>query len=321
MPAKVASPAPAPPSSSKGAPVPGGVKRGSEKVPDHRHPHTHPELAPPPPARPGPIVTLTTDIGWPYAAQMKSVLLRGAPSARIVDVTHDIPSHSILEGAFMLRYCGIHFPPGSIHIGVVDPGVGSQRQPLIIRCKEGSMLVGPDNGLLMPLAQALGEPVAYRIRKEDIAAERPIAPTFEGRDLFAPTAALLAAGEEPASLGDPTDALAFHLPSPHLGPGSAEVTVLHVDGFGNIITNLPFEEFTTRISPPGGHAVVEESHQHYRAAVARTYSELDEGCLGIVGSSFGLSELTVNKGRADKVVVARTGTRMHLKLSDREPKE
>jgi S-adenosyl-L-methionine hydrolase (adenosine-forming) len=299
----------------------GGKRPSSAKVPDHRHPHTHPELAPPPPPHPGPIVTLTTDIGWSYAAQMKAALLSGAPLTRIIDVTHEVPSHSILEGAFIMRYCGIHFPPGSIHVGVVDPGVGSHRQPLILQCKEGSLLVGPDNGLLMPLAQALGDPVAFKIVKDKVSTDRPIAPTFEGRDLFAPTAALLAAGEPPSSLGDPTTALAFHLPTPHLSPGAAEVTVLHVDGFGNIITNLPFDEFSGKISHPGGHAIVEESHQHYRAVVARTYSELEEGCLGIVGSSFGLTELTVNKGRADRVLVARTGTRLQLRLSDRDWKE
>ncbi|MDE1822183.1 MAG: SAM-dependent chlorinase/fluorinase [Euryarchaeota archaeon] len=286
----------------------------------HEHPHSHPELEAAT-ARLDPIITLTTDIGWAYASQMKGVLLSSAPRARLVDITHSVQSHSVLEGAFMLRYCASHFPAGSIHVCIVDPGVGSGRQALMVRCREGSLLVGPDNGVLMPLASALGDPEVFRIQAERVVPNRPVSATFEGRDLFAPTAAQLATGKIPEDLGVETRALAFHLPAPKWGAGAAEVSVLHVDAFGNAITNLPFEEFVERIGPPGTHAVVQEGSRQMRAAVARTYSDLTEGCLGVLGSSFGLAELSIGKGRADHVLSLKTGARLHLKPSDQDWRE
>lgn len=306
-------PPPPPPSKGKGA-------AALPPVPSHDHPHTHPEIASQgSPA--APIITLTTDIGWAYAAQMKGVLLRGSPSARIVDITHAVSNHSVLEGAFLLRYSAAQFPPGSIHVCVVDPGVGSARKALIVRSRDGSLMVGPDNGVLMPLARYLGDPEAFQIQRERVVGRGAVSATFEGRDLFAPTAALLSMGHPPEELGTPTKPLSFQLPQPHSGPGSAEVSVLHIDTFGNVITNLPFDEFVDKIGPFGTHALVQEGARQLRATVARTYGDLAEGCLGILGSSFGLAEIAIGHGRADQVLSIRLGARLHLKPSEQDWRE
>lgn len=267
------------------------------------------------------VITLTTDIGWAYAAQMKGVLLSRDPTLHIVDLTHSVVSHSILEGAFLLRACARPFPPGSVHVCVVDPGVGSERQPLMVRCQEGSLLVGPDNGVLMPLARALGSPEVFRIERERLPTRRPVSPTFEGRDLFAPTAAELALGRTPQDLGSPTQAVHFDVPAPRWGRGSSEVAVLHVDPFGNLVTNLPHPELLDRIGPVGTHVAVEAGARRIRAKVVRTYSDLEEGCLGALGSSFGLTELCLRGASAQGVLDLKVGARLRLLPSDRDWKE
>ena len=259
-----------------------------------------------------PLVTLTTDIGWSYASQMKATLLRGIPSLRIVDMTHEVPSHQVLEGAFLIRYCCVGFPAGSIHIGVVDPGVGGDRQPIIMQCKDGTILVGPDNGLLVPLAEHLGEPKTYRISREKVAPDAWVSPTFEGRDLFAPAAALMAKGTSPGELGEPTNYMPFHFPQPTFEGNMISAAVLHVDHFGNVITNLPTVDFIGKQVDFGEWVAIGTSTHHFRAPVVKTYEELPQGGLGVVGSSFGLVEVSVNKGRARDFLGLWPGSRFTI---------
>jgi len=128
---------------------------------------------------------------------MKAVLLRSIPPGHVIDVTHDLPAHAVTEAAFVLRSIGEQFPAGTIHVAVVDPGVGSARVPLMVQCADGSVLVGPDNGILAPLAHALGRPRGFRIDPSRLGGGPREGTTFDGRDLFAPTAALLARGVRP----------------------------------------------------------------------------------------------------------------------------
>jgi hypothetical protein len=266
----------------------------------------------PVPVPPAPIITITSDIGWSYASQMKAVLLREAPSVRIVDITHEVSSHQVLEGAFLLRYCGAWFPPGTIHLAVVDPGVGGERYPIVITCRGGTTLVGPDNGLLVPLAEHIGEPKAYHILREKVLPASQASATFEGRDLFAPAAARLAAGTHAAELGSPIEFMPFQFPQPFLEGGTASIAVLYVDYFGNIITNMPTADFHNRIASIGDWVSLNVHTHHFRAQVARTYEELPQGALGVVGSSFGLIELAVNRGRAHDFVGLAPGARFSI---------
>jgi hypothetical protein len=227
-------------------------------------------------------------------------------------MTHEVTSHQVLEGAFLIRYCCAGFPAGTIHIGIVDPGVGGERQPIAISCKDGSMLVGPDNGLLIPLAEYLGEPRAYRLSREKVAPNGIVSPTFEGRDLFAPAAARLANGAHLEELGEPTSFMPFRFPQPSDEGSLTNVAVLHVDHFGNVITNLPTEDFIGKKANFGDWVALSTHTHHFRAPVVKTYGELPQGGLGVVGSSFGLVEVSVNKGRARDFLGLWPGSRFTI---------
>lgn len=249
-------------------------------------------------------ITLLTDFGFSYTAAMKGKILSIVPDARIVDVSYKIPSHSVREGAFLLRSVVRHFPP-AVHVGVVDPGVGTKRKGLIL--KAGSAyFTGPDNGLLMPAARALGNPEAFEITKQFPRISR----TFHGRDLFAPVAAHLARGDDAGDFGVP-------LPNPvGLDLDDCEVSesvltgeILSVDGFGNAVTNIP------------DAAVAPLLRQGDRLALhgkvlpfVETYGEVElHRPLVLVGSHDCL-EISVNQGSAAEAFRLKTGDRVQLKV-------
>jgi S-adenosyl-L-methionine hydrolase (adenosine-forming) len=250
------------------------------------------------------LVTLTTDIGWAYAAQMKAVLYRALPPGSVVDLTHDIPAHSVREGAFLLERMARGFPAGTVHVAIVDPGVGTHRAPIAIGCADGSVLVGPDNGVLAPLARSLGPGRAVRLDPERIVPGSIPSATFEGRDLFAPAAALVATGTRPEDLGPPFAARDLELPRPHRGSASLLGEILHVDRFGNLITNLPSDW-----CPLGsGPFPLELEGKRIRGVLrARTYAELSSREVGVIGSSFDLLEVAVREGSAAVRLRARVG--------------
>jgi S-adenosyl-L-methionine hydrolase (adenosine-forming) len=257
--------------------------------------------------RPSPgLVTLTSDVGWAYAAQMKGALLRQAPAIPLVDLTHDLPRHRVAEAAFVLRAMGSSFPPGTIHVAVIDPGVGGARAPLAIRCADGSTLVGPDNGVLAPLGRALGAPRAFRLDSRTFRPGERVGTTFDGRDLFAPAAARLARGEPPARLGSPTSFFDLQLPEPtRNGTDAAAGEVVHVDHFGNLILNLPtpwIPEGTERVQVRVG------SRRSVAVPWVRSYESLGPGRLGALGSSFGTAEIAVAEGSAFERFRAPSGT-------------
>lgn len=187
------------------------------------------------------IVTLTTDFGTrdAYVAAMKGAILGIARSVQLVDVTHEVAPHDVAEGAYALEAAAPYFPPGTVHVGVVDPGVGTARRGLAVVAR-GQVFVGPDNGLFTPFlggddwtAFELAAP-EYRLRA--------VSRTFHGRDVFAPAAAHVAAGVDPARLGPRvTDPVRLPWPAPRrTGAGVAGV-VVHVDRFGNLVTSIPAE--------------------------------------------------------------------------------
>ncbi len=204
------------------------------------------------------IITLTTDFGLTdsYVAQMKGVILSFAPHVQMVDLTHFIPRYEISAGARFLREATAVFPPETIHLAVVDPGVGGARRRLIIRCREpkGFFFVGPDNGLLTLAAPCEAREEVLEIIPELLETAQLRSDTFEGRDVFAPVAAKLAAGENltlftrPVS---PTDEPPVEIcnKAPKVNPGG-EVTgeVVHLDSFGNAVTNISAKASTpTRV--------------------------------------------------------------------------
>jgi S-adenosylmethionine hydrolase len=243
------------------------------------------------------IITLLTDFGTAdgYVGEMKGVLMSAAPKATVVDVTHDVPAHDIELGRLTLARYWRRFPAGTIHIAIVDPGVGSPRAALAVASEE-RFLVGPDNGLLSPALLMAGA----------TAVELPVpssaSATFHGRDVFAPAAAQLAEGIDLDSLGEPvTDPIIRRTPEPHRAlNGELVGEIIAVDRFGNAITNL--------LGMRGGEI-------HVRGAaipLKRTYAQLQPGEAGAVIGSTGLIEIVVREGRAaDKLALLR-GMRVSL---------
>ncbi len=266
-------------------------------------------------ARAGPrLVTLTSDIGAAYAAQMKAVLVHRIPPGRVVDLAHDLRAHAIGEAAFLLRAMAIGFPPGTVHVAVVDPGVGGRRAPIAIDCADGSALVGPDNGVLIPLADALGQPIAYRIDPARLGARPRVGRTFDGRDLFAPAAARLAQGLRARALGPRIRAHRYAIPVARRRGAVASGEILHEDRFGNLITNVP----TGWLPSDARSADVRlRGRPARRVPVVASYEALGRGRTGLLGSSFGTLEVAVARGVAARRWRAGVGDAVTVRWAPR----
>ncbi|MEP7104818.1 MAG: SAM-dependent chlorinase/fluorinase [Chloroflexota bacterium] len=237
-------------------------------------------------ARARPVVTLTTDFGpgSPYVAAIKAVVLAGCPEATLVDISHTASAPHLDSAAFVLWAGTRDFGAGSVHLAVVDPGVGTGRRPVAVQLGE-SFWVAPDNGLLsVVLRESAGlEPVAVELRRPEGAA-----PTFEGRDVFAPAAAALAAGQALRGLGEPAERL--------IRLDEREPRVVWVDGFGNLVTSLKPPVAGVKVGPVS----VRRS--------ARTYGEVPPGEIFFYTGSVGFVEIGVREGRADVLLAAQPGT-------------
>jgi hypothetical protein len=248
------------------------------------------------PAEPAqPIITLLTDFGttdW-YVAAMKAVLLRHCPAARLIDVTHDIPPGDILRASITLERISSIFPPGTVHLAVVDPGVGTARRPLLARVA-GQLLVCPDNGLLTWPHHRLGGSTVMQITWRP---DTPLSRTFHGRDLFAPVAALLAGGTPPDQLARPISDPALLDIAPAPSPAQT-ARIIHIDRFGNATTNVP-------ASALPANPVIRLPHLELRLTGA--YADVPTGHpLALIGSS-DLLEIAIRDGSAAQVLGLRVG--------------
>jgi S-adenosylmethionine hydrolase len=247
-------------------------------------------------------VTLTTDFGFRdgYAGAMKGVVLSLAPGATVVDVTHGVPPQDVTAGAVALAQAAPLFPPGTIHVGVVDPEVGGGRAGLLVECG-GSFFVGPDNGLLSLAAR--GARRIFRIEAPAFRRE-PVSPTFHGRDIFAPTAGRLAAGVPASEAGPHVDTMVELAPAT-VGRRGARVEgrVIHVDGFGNLITSLGAEHV-----PAEASIEVEGTGGVYHPVLARTFSDVQAGALVAYLGSGGQLEIARRNGSAADHVGAQRGS-------------
>src|SRR5262245_28139236 len=196
------------------------------------------------------IITLTTDFGLsdPFVGMMKGVILGIAPNAQLVDLTHEVHSYDILEAALIVEASYRYFPSGSVHVIVVDPGVGSERRPMAVAAN-GHIFVGPDNGVLsLVLDGNSAEARVYEITNQSFF-RGPVSRTFHGRDIFAPVAAHLVRGTPIESVGRPIlDFVKSPFPTPRLQAGKLSGTVLRIDKFGNIITNLRLKDLGQHFS-------------------------------------------------------------------------
>ncbi len=255
------------------------------------------------------LVTLLSDYGStsPYPAEMKAVL-SAQTGALIIDITHGVPPHDVRTGAYLLRAVARHTPVGTVHLAVVDPGVGTGRRPLII-VAGGQAFVGPDNGLLLPAARRVGVPRAFAIT--DAALIRGLrSATFHGRDLFAPTAALLASGTPAETIGAPApDVIDLELGQGRRVDRTLRGRVLYVDPFGNVITNIP-----SHLLPPEGRPIdVQVGAHRARGTVRSTYGDAARGALVVLPGSDAFVEIAVREGRAARRLGVRLGTAVRLR--------
>jgi len=241
------------------------------------------------------LVTLSSDVGAAYAAQMKAVLLRELPPERVVDLAHDLRAHDVAEAAFVVRAMAERFPAGTVHLVVVDPGVGGHRAPLGVACADGSFAVGPDNGVLVPLVRALGGGTAYRLDPRRVSATPRVGTTFDGRDLFAPAAARLALGVPLDRLGRRSRLSRPATTGPRRLPHGAVGRVVHADRFGNLVTNVP----TAWLPERPGALLVRIGGRQRRLPRAANYEAGAARRPVVLGSSFGTLEIAVPRGRAD----------------------
>lgn len=255
-----------------------------------------------------PLVTLTSDFGLRdyYVGAMKGVVLSLAPSARIVDISHDIGAQDILEGAFVLHYAAREFPPGTIHCAIVDPGVGSARRALAFASQE-QLWVGPDNGLLSFALQDATGPI-YAIDSARVGSGRQSA-TFHGRDLFAPAAAQLANGWSLSDLGNPiADPVYLDAATRQVEADGIDGHIIHVDRFGNLVSNIA----RTDIAPFAHAPCIRIGRAQPLHELKKTYTDVAPGQLVALIGSAELVEISVNGGSAARQLGVERGTSIRV---------
>jgi len=272
----------------------------------------------------GSIITLTTDFGLAdaYVAAMKGVILNINPEAKLVDICHSIQPQAISQAAFVLSTAYEYFPKGTIHLVVVDPGVGTERKAVILRTPSADF-IAPDNGVLSHVIhQASTNPIDVGRQQIEPGSEleavvitkprfwrSPVSPTFHGRDIFAPVAAYLSLGQPPGEFGEAITSLAV-LPLTRPYKTSKDTLaghVLHIDNFGNLITSFKSDDL-----PPADKAITVEVGNHSIAGLSRTYAE-SEGLLALIGSS-GYLEVSLYRGNARAFLGVELGAEVKIRL-------
>ncbi len=254
------------------------------------------------------MITLTTDFGLkdPYVAEMKGVILSINPYAQIVDVTHGVDKFGVRMGAFMLASAVPYFPNGTVHVAVVDPGVGTDRRAIIIQT-ELCFFVGPDNGVLLLAAIDQGIKHLYEITNPKLMLSQ-VSFTFHGRDVFAPAAAYLDKGIDPQEFGSEiTEVITPKFATVDHKNGVLIGEVLHVDGFGNVVTNIPQKEVDSV-----NNLKVRFSSEVLNLVFGETYAQvLPRRPIALIGSH-GFLEIAVNQGNAAEEYKLKPGDRIEI---------
>jgi S-adenosylmethionine hydrolase len=235
------------------------------------------------------VITITTDFGHkgPFAAVMKGVILSRYPEARVIDLAHNIPAHWPPEAGFWVRRAYSYFPAGSVHLAIVDPGVGTEREILIVEY-DGHVFIAPDNGLLAQLLDHADDALVYHLdmsKLSNLGISDPSA-TFHGRDIFAPIAAELASGRiSSRSIGLPaTEWTPGWLDEPDVSANKVSGTIVTIDSFGNLISNIDstmIENYAQPVAHIGGHDV----------PMLQTYGRAKPGDFLALINSFGVVEI------------------------------
>jgi S-adenosylmethionine hydrolase len=244
-----------------------------------------------------------------FVGTCHGVMKRIAPDVQIIDVTHGIEPQQVLQGALVLANT-LRYMPVGVHLAVVDPGVGGSRRPLALRDREGRLYVGPDNGLLVPAAEAGGGiDAAHELANPEYALQ-PVSRTFHGRDLFAPAAAHLATGVGLDRLGPPLDPellVRIALPEASLEAPGIRATALSVDRFGNVQLNLDGDQLARVGAVPGSRVELRLDQARRPAVVVRTFSDVAPGDAVLYENSYGKIGIAISRGNAAEELGLRPG--------------
>jgi len=256
------------------------------------------------------VITLTTDFGSNdhLVAAMKGVILKINPDVQIVDITHNVGPYDILDAALTLSQCYKYFPSRTIHLVVIDPGVGTQRRPLLVS-GETNYFIAPDNGVLSPIYEK-----EERLTVRHITAEHyfhsPISNTFHGRDIFAPCAAWLAKNSAPSSFGSEiTDFVRFAMPKAKVTGNMVKGVVLKVDNFGNLVTNITAEEVPQLLSTAAQFKITVAAKDGQKEVLkfVTTYAQGAQGePIALIGSG-GCLEICIAKSSAQRAIGVTRG--------------
>ncbi len=258
---------------------------------------------------PSRIITLTTDFGSQdyYVSAMKAVILGISPHVRLVDISHDLPPQDIMAGAWILKNTAFLYPSGTIHLAVIDPGVGSSRRPVLVKVKD-QFFVGPNNGLFSLVVES-EEHRVFELTNRKYWRDT-VSPTFHGRDIFAPVAAWLCEGEAMENFGRELQELTtYRWAKPISDDEGIQGWVMHIDRYGNLITNIPhsfirkfnlFSAFRIYV----GNTILKE--------ISASYSDVPDGeAVAMIGSS-GMLEIAINKGNAERMLGVEKGAPVSL---------
>ena len=267
---------------------------------------------------PGPsarIITLLTDFGVddPFVGVMKGAILSVNPAAKIVDLSHGIGPQDVVQAGYVLVSSYLCFPKGTIHVAVVDPGVGSERRIIGVEL-DGHTFLAPDNGLLELLLQDHPITRAVWINRAELF-RQPVSATFHGRDIFAPVAGYLSLGTDLADVGPIiSDVFRGRVPSPTRTPyGLLQGEVICIDRFGNLITNIRAEDLATCIGKPDSAGCEVRAGERVIVGIRRTYSDVPPGkALAVIGS-IGRLEIAVHMGNAAQLTGCTRGSRVFVR--------
>jgi len=258
-----------------------------------------------------PVITLTTDFGLSdhYAGTMKGVILGICPEAQIVDISHEVDQYGIIEGAFLVAQAYRYFPRGTVHVVVIDPGVGTSRRPILVEAA-GQRFVAPDNGVLSMIYAREKHKVRWITSEKYFL--KPVSQTFHGRDIFAPVGAHLAKGIAPAKMGKAIgDYMRLHFEKPvRTARRGWTGAVLKIDRFGNLVTNFPAGEFPDLEKRPFEISVGLETV----GRLARNYAECGPGELFVIVGSSGYLEVSSSQASAAKMLGCGVGAPVELRI-------
>ena len=286
-----------------------------------RAPVTTPAAARATRGRRTPLVSLLTDFGSrdPSAAICRGVVLEIAPRARVIDISHDVARYSIQDGALVL-WCALPYLPIGVHMAVVDPGVGTERLPIALEVARGDLLVGPDNGLLVPAAERLGGVLRAHVLEREEYRLPAVSASFHGRDVFAPAAAHLALGVPLEAFGRPLDAgslIRLDLPVPEVRPGELRTSVVYVDTFGNVKLSGEAADLGAALGEPEFGTLLQlelgTPGRQVRVRWAPTFGAVEAGAPLCYEDSYGRLCVAVNRGDAAARFGLAPGTRVTLR--------